>query len=869
MPRDDEYSNLVSEIKKRADCRAIFRRFWPDRYKEKGNCLCPFHEDRDPSMQVTKDLAHCHAESLSLDAIDLFARGAACSPGEAIRLQASELGIEHHGDALGSRLQPRSEYFSKRMQDALGCALPDEAVRYLNGRGISLVTIEALKARKLIGWDRKLGGLAFPLHDWSGREIVGIQVIPVNGEKKRFVKGTEPKRGFFRFGYGQELTVFCEGIIDALSVAEAMAQAEGVALMSAGLTEKLGSIDLPPVPVLFMDNDDAGRKALAKIMRAHGSRGGFRVVDWQEVLRGVAEAQSIKDVNDLLKSGHAEAIVKMIESSRPPAGDDLQRILSCNGGSRLRAEQGGSQGESEADESKKQTQAQMLIMFAAGADFYHTPEKMIYASYTVNDHVETWQVRSKNFRRWLSHRFYIEQGKPPGSQAIQDALNILEAQGQYDGPEIDVFTRVAGMRGNIYIDLANEAWQVIEITPHGWSVIEDPPVKFRRTKGMLPLAQPEHGGSFEELRRFINLPDEDTLKLIIGWLVQAGHPSGPYPILNLEGEQGSGKSLAARLLRTLIDPSTAPIRTVPKEERDLIISATNSWIVAFDNLSGIPVWLSDALCRLSTGGGYAVRELYTNDEETIFSATRPLLLTGIDQIAARHDLADRSIVVNLPPIPDSRRIPEKKILADFRLAHPKILGAICDAISQGLKNLASTRLSSLPRMADFALWVTATEPALPWGRGEFLRAYMGNRTEAVELSLESDPISSAVRELMESRMEWSGTSSELLEKLCELVPEKIQKSQSWPKKANILSSKLKRSSTFLRMVGIDIEFYRTLRSGKRTIVIRRSGETPSSSRENEIEIGIADVEEPACSREEPIDFHGYTQSPEDEEQEDL
>jgi hypothetical protein len=290
------------------------------------------------------------------------------------------------------------------MEDAVACTVPDEAIRYLNGRGISTGTIQTLKARNLIGWDRKLNGLAFPLHDWSGKEIVGIQVIPVNGDKKRFVKGTEPKRGFLRFGHGQAFTVFCEGIIDALSVAEAMAQAEGVALMSAGLTEKLAGMELPPEPVLFMDNDNAGRKAVSKVLRADGGKGRFRVVDWQEALKGVDAVQSIKDVNDLLKTGLAEVIAKMIESSLPPTADDLKKILACNGNNRSGAEHDGT--ESDGDEGRKPTQAQLLILLTAGVHFYHTPEQMIYASYSVNDHVENWYVRSKNFRRWLSHRFY-------------------------------------------------------------------------------------------------------------------------------------------------------------------------------------------------------------------------------------------------------------------------------------------------------------------------------------------------------------------------------------------------------------------------------------------------------------------------------
>lgn len=812
----DRYQELISAIKAQADCRSIFKRFWPDKYRERGNSLCPFHDDREPSMQLTADLAHCHAESLSLDAIDLYERGAGCSKGEAIRLLASELGLEPPQDVNRPRdTGPSSEYFRRRIQEAATRGLPEEALHYLERRGISSATIQRLKELEIVGWDLKLRGIAFPLFDWKQEKILGIQIIPPDGSKKRFIKGTDSKRAFFRFGSGTDFMVFCEGIVDALSVAEALQEAEAISLLGAGLINKLAEIDLRPVSVLFLDNDEAGREATAKILMKFGPR--FRLVDWSLAPDGM------KDVNDLLRAGHSHVIEEMIKTSKALSKDEIERITAPYGSRKSRQKAVQVESSDEAN-GRKQTQAQQLVLLAGDVELFHTADDVIYATFPMDGHKETWPVRSKSFRRWLAHRFYLDFEKPPGNQALQDAFNILEAKGQFEGELLDVFIRIASSQGRIYIDLANSAWEAVEISASDWSIVSEPPVKFRRTKGMLPLVYPERGGSLDSLKGFLNLPDDASLRLMVGWIIQAAHPTGPYPILNLEGEQGSGKSITARLLRSLIDPSTAPIRTIPREERDLLISATNGWIIAFDNLSGVPLWLSDALCRLSTGGGYAVRELYSNDEEMIFNATRPLLLTGIDQIAARHDLADRSIILHLPPIAEERRIPEKEIIESFQAAHPKLFGALCDAVSTALRNLPHTRLPAHPRMADFALWVSAAEPALPWGQGEFLNTYYGNRKETVELSLESDPVSSAIRELMASRNEWEGTSSELLDKLSEIVSEKIQKSQSWPKRGNTLSNRLKRSSTFLRAVGIEVEFFRLSGSGSRKIVLRANRE---------------------------------------------
>lgn len=471
---------------------------------------------------------------------------------------------------------------------------------------------------------------------------------------------------------------------------------------------------------------------------------------------------------------------------------------------------------------QRETQAQTLVQLAlsAGVELFHTPDGRAFASIPVNGRKETWPVTTRGsgpFRNWLRRLFFEEFGKPPGTQALQDAVGVLEARAQFDGPELPVFTRLGEKDGRIYLDLSNDAWEAVEIAADGWRVITSPPVKFRRAHGMLPLPRPQAGGSIDELRRFVNVEDDASWRLLVAWLIAALRPKGPYPVLILQGEQGSAKSTTARILRALVDPNVAPLRTVPREERDLMIAATNAWVLSFDNLSGIAVWLSDAICRLATGGGFSTRTLYENEEETIFAACRPIVINGIDELASRHDLLDRAIVLNLPPIPEERRIDERTLWAAFEEARPRILGALLDAVSAGLRNLDRVRLDSLPRMADFTRWLVACEEALPWPAGGFLEAYAGNRAEAVELAVEGDTVAAAVKEFIEERGSWEGTASELLAALEPFVPEQIRK-RAWPNSARALSSRLRRAATFLRVVGVDVEFYREASTSRRRLI---------------------------------------------------
>ena len=286
----------------------------------------------------------------------------------------------------------------------------------------------------------------------------------------------------------------------------------------------------------------------------------------------------------------------------------------------------------------------------------------------------------------------------------------------------------------------------------------------------------------------------------------------------LSGEQGSAKSTFSAILRALLDPNTAPLRALPREDRDLFIAASNGHVLAFDNVSGLPAWISDTLCRLATGGGFAVRQLYTDQDEVLFDAARPVILNGIEDIVTRPDLADRAVFLTLEPIPEERRRPEAELWAAFEAERPRILGVLLDAVVEGLKRLPETRLQKLPRMADFALWATACETAL-WPAGTFWAAYCGNRDEAVEGVIDADPIAAAVRAVMATRTVWTGTASDLLGALAEVAGERVAKSKTWPDSPRALAGRLRRAATFLRKVGIEIGFDREGRARTRTIHI--------------------------------------------------
>jgi hypothetical protein len=413
-------------------------------------------------------------------------------------------------------------------------------------------------------------------------------------------------------------------------------------------------------------------------------------------------------------------------------------------------------------------------------------------------------------RSWVRYRHWQRFGEPMPSGEVRDAIETLASQGEF-GPTVHpVHLRVASHVGALFLDLANSRGQVVEITAGGWEVVTDPPVRFVRPPGMRPLPVPVRGGTIEDLRPFLNITDQDSWVLFVGALLAAFSPTGPHFILVLQGEQASAKSTTARVFRRLVDPARSPLRAPPRNQRDLLVAAKHSWIVCLDNISLISDRLSDALCRLSTGGGFSTRTLYTDQDEIVLDACRPVVLTGIADLATRGDLRDRAITLDMEPIAAERRRTEADLWVAFEKVRPMILGAICDALACALRQVDEVSVDQLPRMADAARWISAAEVALAWTPGTFAAAYTRNRRESLAQARDDSPLVGPILALIESGP-WSGPANELLARLGELASAAERADPDWPKTPRKLTAELKRLNPALRDAGL--EWLRLRRTG--------------------------------------------------------
>ena len=341
-------------------------------------------------------------------------------------------------------------------------------------------------------------------------------------------------------------------------------------------------------------------------------------------------------------------------------------------------------------------EAEALIRIGrTGATYFCDPGGNAFADIMADGRRETRPLTSDEFADWLTNLFYAEKKKAPTSAAMKNAIRTLRAHARFEGERHKVHLRVAEYDGKIYLDLADSEWRAAEIDASGWRVVHDPPVRFRRTAGMAALPMPQPGGSITQLRQFVNLSDPHFI-LYVATIVDALRPGFPHPVLYLAGETGSGKSWLAEIRRKLTDPSTedstagdADLRTLPSTIRDLFVSAYNTYALTFDNVSAFSPAISDTLCQIASGSGFSTRKLFSDVGEVRIGGSRPIVLTGIANAITRPDLADRTVILPLSPIPNKQRRSEKQLRKDFKRQKPLILGALLDAVVCGLKNLPS------------------------------------------------------------------------------------------------------------------------------------------------------------------------------------
>ena len=401
-------------------------------------------------------------------------------------------------------------------------------------------------------------------------------------------------------------------------------------------------------------------------------------------------------------------------------------------------------------------------------------------------------------------RYYETKNDSPNDTALKSAIGIIEYKAA-KGIEHKVYLRYARLSDRILIDLGQPDWNSVEVSKEGWKVITKPPVKFRRTKNMGAIPLPVIGGSVDLLRSCIPSTDS-TWQLILGFLLDAMKGRGPYFLMSAHGEMGSAKSTLCRIIRRIVDPlNKGELSGLPRDEPALAVDGSSEYMLSYDNVSHLSPWLSDAFCRVATGGGLKNRKLYTDDEQSVLDFCSPVILNGIPDFTEANDLLRRSLLVRLPRITDEERREEAEVFEIFEQIRPLVFGALLDMLSRGLANLSNTMFASLPSMADSCKWIVACQ-----GSTQFLDEYRRNIEEASEVGFEASPIAEIIVAFVTHKKGfWKGTASELLSELTSGIfaqhfHDRVRQ-RGFPQTAKALSERLKRDAGVLRAKGVNCD----------------------------------------------------------------
>ena len=446
---------------------------------------------------------------------------------------------------------------------------------------------------------------------------------------------------------------------------------------------------------------------------------------------------------------------------------------------------------------------ELVAVARARCQLHHDADRHAVAIIPTPERREAWRIYSSGFEDWLRAAYWHAKEAGVAETTMKAALATLSAAGVNDGDEIEVHVRAARCHDGYALDLCDEQWRAIHITPQGWRVVDESPVLFTRTPSMRPLPLPERGADIGLLWQHTNIPPQQRLTVLC-WLLDCFRPDTPFPVLELVGEQGSAKSTTQAVLRSLVDPNKVMLRGRPKTVEDVFVAAANNWLVSYENLSGLTPEQQDAFCTLSTGGGFAARQLYTNGEEHVMATKRPVVLNGIAVVATRPDLIDRVIHVDLPTIPPVARRDDAETQAAWERDKPKVFAALLDLFSRALAVLPTVSLPRKQRMADFERLGEAMARALGFEPGEFQGQYAAMVRAGIDRALEGNAVAQALDKYLADRvmpLTWQGTAGQLYDLLNSHV---FSDRTSWPRSPKGLADQLRRIAPAYRAKGIEI-----------------------------------------------------------------
>jgi len=442
----------------------------------------------------------------------------------------------------------------------------------------------------------------------------------------------------------------------------------------------------------------------------------------------------------------------------------------------------------------------------------HTAEGTVFALQQVGQRFEALPVNGSEFRDQVQLELAQQYGKPPSQAQLAAAIATFRAQGKHLPKVGRVHTRVARLGECLIVDLGTPDGQVVEVSADGWRLLAGSPVPFRRGPSYASLPLPERGGTLDDLRAVFQMPEPD-FAVVLGFVLSTFMPEGPFPVLNLTGPSGAGKSKLTEMIKAFTDPGSPALRRLPGSEADLFKFAQGNHVLAFENVSAISHGMSDALCSISTGSGFAKPLRGAHGEEVVLHACCPVILNGVGGAVTKGDLMQRVWQVDLAPFGHPDHQDHAQALRSSFPAHgAKAFGVILDMLAAGLRTLPSVKACGSTRMIKAATWVEACTADIGWKPGQFMTHLDGLARDGAEVAVDGNFLLRGLVTLLEKVGVFVGTMTEMLKAAAEISPDAAKQ---FPK-PNKVGPELDRHSQTLQRLGVSYAKVKgSLRDGRR------------------------------------------------------
>lgn len=421
----------------------------------------------------------------------------------------------------------------------------------------------------------------------------------------------------------------------------------------------------------------------------------------------------------------------------------------------------------------------------------------------------------KAWAAWVAAQYQAKYGGLVSAGMIKDTTNVLQGRPQRTA---DVPLRVGQRGGAAWLDLGESGSVPLA------EVDDDAlPPAFFRPSGTLGMPVLEDAGpeAIEELRTFLGFEHGHLWACCVAWWMACLRPVAPYPVLFLQGEADSGKSTLGELLRMVVDPRGLESLGLPKGAealRNLAIQAEHAHVLFYDNISGLDGDLSDAFCRIATGDGFAIRSLYSDRDQVVFRAARPVLFTSIVDALVRPDLLSRSLIAQLPAraTEGGRRVTPAELKAGLTSRLPRVLGALVAAA----RGSQPAEVPSTIRMGGPASFAAGAEAALGLPPGSVVAAYLASRAKAHETEAE-DPLAEALLEYLRPGTQVQVTYRQLLDELTMRAWGEQRPPAWWPTHGKALQAHLRRHAGLLRASKVTLEVRELGHDKTKVLYLRR------------------------------------------------